>query len=228
MKPIDYAAHTLLWFRPLSPLNYALPESLASLAWAGTQHIPIDTLHACSVSDVDYATLNATPTWLLSSPTAAHLAAKLGAPRSIAVIGAPTQTTWREAGGAKPREWFISPTGESMGLESALRQHSNVCVLRGKQGRNDLIEALRQANVAVSPVAMYDKVEHPQFVADLNTALDSGSVAFYLSSTDQPARVLAAAIDSTKLLVSPMIVSHERIALAAQALGFQSITLNSV
>jgi uroporphyrinogen-III synthase len=103
-----------------------------------------------------------------------------------------------------------------------------VCVLRGKQGRNDLIEALRQANVAVSPVAMYDKVEHPQFVADLNTALDSGSVAFYLSSTDQPARVLAAAIDSTKLLVSPMIVSHERIALAAQALGFQSITLNSV
>jgi uroporphyrinogen-III synthase len=226
MQPFDYAAHTLLWFRPLSSLNYALPESLASLAWAGTRHIPIDTLHACSVSDEDYATLNATPTWLLSSPTAAHLAAKLGAPRSIAVMGAPTQAAWREAGGAEPTKWFISPTGESMGLESALRQHSSVCVLRGKQGRNDLIEVLRQANVAVSTVVMYDKIQHPMFAQDLNAALDRGSVALYLSSTDQAARLLASASNKAKLLACPLIASHVRIADAALALGYQTVTLN--
>jgi uroporphyrinogen-III synthase len=226
MQPFDYAAHTLLWFRPLSPLNYALPESLVRLAWAGTRHIPIDTLHACRVSDEHNATLNATPTWLLSSPTAAHLAAKLGAPRSIAVMGAPTQTAWREAGGAEPREWFVSPTGESMGLEPMLRKHSSVCVLRGNQGRNDLIEVLRQASIAVSAVAMYDKIQHPMFAQDLNAALDRGSVALYLSSTDQAARLLATASDKATLLACPLIASHVRIADAALALGYQTVTLN--
>jgi uroporphyrinogen-III synthase len=226
MQPIDFAAHTLLWFRPLSPLNYALPESLANLAWAGTQHIPIDTLHACSVSDVDYATLNATPTWLLSSPTAAHLAASLGAPRSIAVLGVPSQAAWREEGGAEPAHWLISPTGESMGLESALSQHSSVSVLRGKEGRNDLIESLRRVGVLVTTSAMYDKVEHPQFAQNLNVSLDRGTVALYLSSTDQTARLLATASNKAKLLACPLIASHVRIADAALALGYQTVTLN--
>jgi uroporphyrinogen-III synthase len=226
MQPIDFAAHTLLWFRPLSPLNYGLPESLANRAWAATRHIPIDTLHACDVSAAASVTLNATPTWVLSSPTAAHLAAKLGAPRSIALMGVPSQAAWREAGGAEPTEWLISPTGESMGLESALRQHSSVCVLRGKQGRNDLIEVLRQADVLVSTVAMYDKVEHPQFAQNLNASLDHGTVALYLSSTDQAARLLATAFNKAKLLASPLLASHVRIADAALALGYQTVTLN--
>jgi uroporphyrinogen-III synthase len=223
MKLIDYAAHTLLWFRPLSPLNYGLPESLASRAWAGAQHIPIDTLHACSVSDEDYATLNATPTWLVSSPTAAHLATKLGAPRSIAVMGVPSQAAWREAGGAEPTEWLISPTGESMGLESTLRKHSSVCVLRGQQGRNDLIEALVPAGVRVSTVAVYDKVQHVMFAKDLNAVLARGNAALYLSSTDQAARLLAVAIDKHQLLACLLIVSHARVASAAQDLGFKNI-----
>ncbi len=227
MEPFDYAAHTLLWFRPLSPLNYGLPESLASRSWAATRHIPIDTLHACEVSAADSVTLNATPTWVLSSPTAAHLAAKLGAPRSIAVMGVPSQAAWREAGGAEPAHWLISPTGESMGLESALRQHSSVSVMRGKEGRNDLIEALRRAHVPVSTVAMYDKVQHSHFVEALNMAFSQGTVALYLSSTDQAERMLVAAIDKSKLLTSTLFASHERIALAAHKLGFSAVTLHN-
>jgi uroporphyrinogen-III synthase len=99
-------------------------------------------------------------------------------------------------------------------------------VLRGNQGRNDLIEVLRQASIAVSAVAMYDKIQHPMFAQDLNAALDRGSVALYLSSTDQAARLLATASDKATLLACPLIASHVRIADAALALGYQTVTLN--
>ncbi len=99
---MNAAAHTLLWFRPLSPLNYALPTSLAQQDWVNTQHIPIDILETCTMSAADVEHLQAAPTWLLSSPTTAYCAAKLGKPRTIAVMGVPTQTAWRDAGGAEP------------------------------------------------------------------------------------------------------------------------------
>jgi uroporphyrinogen-III synthase len=143
-------------------------------------------------------------------------------------MGIPTQTAWREAGGAEPDQWLISPTGESMGLESLLRHHSSVCVLRGNQGRNDLIETLQHASVPVSTVAMYDKVQHPQFAIHLNRALSQTAVAIYLSSTDQAARLLAVARNQHKLLTSPLLVSHRRIADAAKALGFKQFTLNQM
>jgi uroporphyrinogen-III synthase len=222
---MDHTARTLLWFRPLSPLRYALPESLAQQAWAGTRHIPIDQLQACSVSEADVALSQTVPTWVLSSPTAAYMAARLGSPSSIAVMGAPTQHAWRDAGGAEPKDWFISPTGESMGLDAELSQHANICVLRGKQGRNDLIESLIAHGVSISTVAMYEKKQHPSFAADLNAALKHSPVVLYLSSTDQAARVLAAAQDQAVLLASPLIVSHARIATAARELGFQTIVV---
>jgi uroporphyrinogen-III synthase len=223
---MNAAAHTLLWFRPLSPLNYVLPMPLANQPWASTRHIAMDILQACTISAADNAVLNASPTWLLSSPTAAYLATTIGKPTSIAVMGTPTQTAWREAGGAEPAQWLVSPTGESMGLESVLRQHPNICVLRGKQGRNELIEALLGTGVSVSTVAMYEKTQHPRFPNDLNAALGAGLVALYLTSTDQPERVLNAALDKITLLASQIYVSHERIATVARALGFHSVKLN--
>jgi uroporphyrinogen-III synthase len=219
------AAHTLLWFRPISPLNYVLPVAVAMQPWAGTQHIPIDTLQACELSLGDVAVLNASSVWLLSSPTAAHLAAQWGRPSVIAVMGTPTQSAWREAGGQEPAQWLVSPTGESMGLESALRQHNTVCVLRGRQGRNDLIEVLLVAGVSVNAVPVYEKSQHPQFANLLNQALSDKPTALYFSSTDQPARALAAAAKPAALLASSVFVSHARIATAAQAQGFQTVTL---
>jgi uroporphyrinogen-III synthase len=220
------AAHTLLWFRPLSPLAYTLPASLASQSWANTLHIPIDILQACAIDLDDQTRLSGAPTWLLSSPTAAHLAATLGKPSTIAAMGTPTQSAWRDAGGAEPAHWLISTTGESMGLQAALSQHTSVCVLRGKDGRNDLIQALQQASVSVSTVAIYQKMAHPQLHEKLNAALASGPVTLYLSSTDQPARLLAAAIDPGALRACPVIVSHSRIKTAALALGFKTVTLH--
>jgi uroporphyrinogen-III synthase len=224
---MNHTARTLLWFRPLSPLRYALPESLLQKAWAGTQHIPIDQLQACHVSEGDAAVLQAVPTWVLSSPTAAYLAAHLGRPNSIAVMGKPTQQAWRDAGGVEPNYWLISPTGESMGLDLELRQHANICVLRGKLGRNDLIESLTAHGVSVSTVAVYEKKQHPQFATDLNAALNHSPVALYLSSTDQAARVLAVVQDPATLLASPLIVSHKRIATAAHDLGFKTVVQNN-
>ena len=224
---IDITARTLLWFRPLSPLHYALPDSLSQLSWASKQHIPIDVLFALKVNVKQLTELQESQAWLLSSPTAAHLAAKLGKPSSIAVMGAPTQQAWRAAGGSEPEHWHVSTTGESMGLLSALSQHGRVAVLRGKQGRNDLIEALRAIQINVQTVAIYKKQQHPRFGDDLTKALAQVPVALYLSSTDQPARVLAAAVDKATLLASPLIVSHERIARAALALGFQTVEVHT-
>jgi uroporphyrinogen-III synthase len=229
---MDVTALTLLWFRPLSPLRYALPESLSQQAWASTRHIPIDQLQACSVTESDIALLQTAPTWVLSSPTAAYMASRLGSPNSIAVMGAPTQNAWREAGGAEPKHWFISPTGESMGLENELRHHSSICVLRSKQGRNDLIETLSAQGVTVRTVTIYEKFQNPTFERELYIAMNNRAVALYLSSTDQVRRILAASQDlakftieknQTKLLASPLIVSHKRIATAAIELGFQSV-----
>jgi uroporphyrinogen-III synthase len=220
---MDHTAHTLLWFRPLSPLNYALPPSLASMPWAATRHIPIDCLQPSEVSTVKLALLNESPTWLLSSPTAAHLAATFGNPSSIAVMGSPTQTAWREAGGAEPKTWFVSPTGESMGLLTALLKPQKVCILRGQEGRNDLIQALVRGGVEVNTVAVYEKTEHAQFSGNLNTALTQSALALYFSSADQPERVLQAVSNSQILCACPVLVAHERIAVAAQRLGFQYV-----
>ncbi len=231
---MNAAAHTLLWFRPLSPLNYALPEALAQQPWARTQHIPIDVLRVCSVSEEDMTLLRAVPTWLLSSPTAAYRAARLGSPSSIAAMGLPTQQAWRDAGGAEPKHWFISSTGESMGLESVLSEHEHICVLRGKQGRNDLIESLFSRGVSVNTVAVYEKFQNPRFSRELYIAMNARPVALYLSSTDQPGRIFAAAQslvkfkveqNLSKLLDSPVLVSHARIATAARELGFQTIVV---
>ncbi len=220
---MNTAAHTLLWFRPLSPLNYVLPAYLAQQAWVNTQHIPIDILALCKVSAAHVERLQTAPTWLLSSPTAAYCAAKLGKPQTIAVMGKPTQAAWREAGGAEPLQWLVSPTGESMGLLDALQTHPFVAVLRGKQGRNDLIDALRLAGNQLDTVVMYEKTQHPHFVPQLCTALNQSPVALYFSSTDQPMRVLAVAQQAAMLLASPVFVSHGRIATVARKLGFQGI-----
>jgi Uroporphyrinogen-III synthase HemD len=221
--PLNTASRSLLWFRPLSPLNYTLPDTVARLPWAATVHIPIDVLQGCRVCTTDSAAMQAAPTWLLSSPTAAHLAVAFGTPATIAVMGAPTQQAWREAGGAEPAAWLVSPTGESMGLLAVLRQHSTVCVLRGQQGRNDLIEHLRAAGVFVSTVAVYAKSPHPLFVQALNATLAQPPHALCFTSADQPARVLAACADATRCLASPVFASHPRIIQAAQALGFIDI-----
>ncbi len=223
---MDFTALTLLWFRPLSPLKYALPESLVQSPWAQVKHIPIDVLSACEVNASDAMQLKGAHTWLLSSPTAAHLAASLGKPSSIAVMGTPTQNAWLEAGGEAPNQWHVSPTGESMGLLAALSQYSSVTVLRGKEGRNDLFEALRAKKINVHTVPIYEKQQHHRLSDDLNAALNQTPIALYMSSTDQPFRLLAVAIDKKALLHSPILVSHERIAVAARALGFQKVELH--
>ncbi len=223
------AARNLLWFRPLSPLNYALPAALAGQPWAGAWHIPMDTLQANPITPADAQSLQIAPVWLLSSPTAAYLAAKLGKPTTIAVMGTPTQTAWGEAGGAQPHEWLVSPTGESMGLLNALStlsQQPRVAVLRGKQGRNDLIHALELSGHPITTVAMYEKIPNPQFTEQFITAAQHPLVTLYFTSTDQPARALAAAVQPAKLLASAVLVSHERIAAAARGLGFSDIQLH--
>jgi uroporphyrinogen-III synthase len=225
---LNHAAHTLLWFRPLSPLQYTLPPSIAQLPWASTLHIPIDSLRPIAVSVDTALRLQSSNTWLLSSPTAAYLAAKKGAPETIAVMGLPTQSAWRQAGGAEPKQWLVSPTGESMGLVTELSQYTDLSVVRGKQGRNDLIETLKTLGLAISTVAIYEKNQHNLFVQNLNTSLNQASLALYLSSTDQPARILDAAQDKIKLLASPLFVSHQRIAAAARELGFQTVTLITI
>ena len=217
------SAQTLLWFRPLSPLNYTLPTALAQQPWADSQHIPIDILQPCSVSVGDIQAIQTACAWVISSPTAAHLAAPLGAPACIAVMGAPTQAAWRAAGGAEPARWFLSPTGESMGLLKPLLAHQNIAVLRGKRGRNELIEALQGTGKTLHTVAVYDKTDHPQFAQQLNAALAHCPVAVYFSSTDQPSRVLAAAQQASILLCSPVLVSHARVEAAALALGFTRV-----
>ncbi len=220
---MNHAAYTLLWFRPLSPLQYALPPPIEQLPWVSTLHIPIDTLLPISVSTENELRLHSSNTWLLSSPTAAYLAAKKGAPETIAVMGLPTQSAWRQAGGAEPKQWLVSPTGESMGLLDDLLKHPIICMLRGKHGRNDLIEALRSENITVLTVPMYEKTQHAHFVSELNKAINTKPVALYLSSTDQASRILANTQNKSTLLASPIWVSHERIATAAQALGFTRI-----
>ncbi len=114
-----------------------------------------------------------------------------------------------------------------MGLFEALRRHPRISVLRGQQGRNDLIEALRSVGGLIKPVAMYEKTQHPQFESRLNITLNQSPVALYFSSTDQPARVLTAAQQTAALLASPVFVSHERIATAARELGFQYTQLHN-
>ncbi len=225
---MNVAKLSLLWFRPISPLHYTLPSSLAQRAWLSTEHIPIDYLSACPVQDADRDQLQSTATWLLSSPTAAHLAAAMGGlgnPSCLAVMGAPTQAAWRAAGGQEPSDWLVSPTGESMGLFAHLKSHPKVSMLRGQQGRQDLIQALTRAGVMTHTVAVYHKSEHPQFGLRLNRALHASPVALYLSSTDQAGRLYSAALDTRALLASPVFASHERIAMAARTIGFESVTL---
>jgi uroporphyrinogen-III synthase len=242
---IQVQHYQLLWFRPLSPLQYALPDALARLAWRSTQHLPMDSLQPCDSEMAAFFapsphTMAYADTWILSSPTAAHLVAdlatRLNRPTVLAVMGKATQTAWRNAGGIEPAHWHISPTGESMGLFDTLKHTSKVLMVRGNTGRNDLIVALRGAGVTVETVAAYQKQDlshSAAFIAGLGHATPPYALCF--TSADQPARLIQSLLkrdssdrfnlnDKLNALKScPVFVSHSRIAQAASNAGFTHV-----
>ena len=245
---IDSKTHNLLWFRPLSPLNYALPAPLAALKWKSVVHMPMDSLRPVSLSAAEIAKLESAPVWFLSSPTAAHLAAQgftaqnnaLAAKR-IAVVGQASLVAWRAAGGFEPSETAISNTGESMGCLPALlgwaaQGMRHVCILRGQAGRPDLIHALRAAGLKVDVISVYEKTPLSPFkpknsndTSPSTSVVRSTNQALCFTSSDQVARFLSACDPPEAWLACPYWASHPRIAAQAAALGFtQTILAQSV
>ena len=222
----DSCEHHLLWFRPVSPLAYALPSALQSQTWHSVTHLPLDTLTVTSVTATDLQCLQQADAWFLSSPTAAHLAASLSrklilSGLNLAVVGQPSLDAWQAAGGATPSAVHISITGESMGVFDALRRYNSVALVRGQTGRADLSNALTAVGVLVNPVAVYQKEASNGFAAQLATAhAQAVPLALCFTSTDQPARVLAKSNNKAELLKAPFWALHPRIAAQARALGF--------
>ncbi len=226
----------LLWFRPQSPLRYALPTALQALPWRSTLHLSIDDLQPCALHHNEKIVLQQAAIWILSSPTAAHIAASWGAPKVLAVMGKPSQSAWQQAGGKEPATWIVSSTGESMGLAQDLTQlaqstHEHIAILRGNTGRNDLIEALRQQAIDITVVPAYrkqDLTHTAAFIQPLHDALNTKkTVALCFTSTDQPSRILAVCVPDMMAYVfnCPVWVTHERIFQAALKAGFKTVYL---
>jgi uroporphyrinogen-III synthase len=226
---IDTQHYHLLWFRPQSPLDYALPDAMALMPWQSKQHLPVDILQPLALSCFQKNALSCCDTWILSSPTAAHIAAPWGIADTLAVMGSASQAAWRQAGGKEPKHWIISPTGESMGLFDALKPRKKIAILRGNTGRNELIERLREQAVIVDVVAAYHKQDLTHSIAftrSLSSSLIQPTpVALCFTSTDQPQRLLN--VCDTELIERlkncPTLVSHTRIQQAALSLNFKSV-----
>jgi uroporphyrinogen-III synthase len=234
----DYSVYQLLWFRPLSPLNYALPSALLALNWHSTTHVPIDVLQPCTVNSIN-TQISASDLPLiviLSSPTAAHIAAQWAWQpiHTIAVMGIPSKLAWQHASGIEPLHWIVSPTGESMGLFHALNRYASITVVRANQGRNDLIHNLTANGVQVNVLTAYHKQDLTQtdlFKQRLNAIHSiNKTMALYFTSTDQVPRVLKTlsnintACQQTALFNDSLVLaSHPRIQNAAHQLGFRHV-----
>lgn len=220
----------LLWFRPLSPLNYGLPSALSGLRWGGCTHLPIDTLEPRSLSATALRDLMASEVWFLSSPTASHcLAVALrggafdAAPKALAVVGQATIHAWQAAGGCAAPTVLVSESGESMGLLEALSQYSSVCIVRAQSGREDLPKALAAAGIKVCAAAVYQKIHNAGFANALNEALDECAMQKVLcfTSAEQVAQVCSTVRDPSGLSGARFWASHARIAAAAVGAGFR-------
>jgi uroporphyrinogen-III synthase len=229
----------LLWFRPLSPLNYTLPTSFFVNHGAKHTHLPIDVLTPKALNPSDFAALQASEAWFLSSPTAAHcLALALrqanaihALPRALSFVGQASLDAWQAAGGALPQRVVLSSTGESMGLYEALVQQRSVCVLRAQMGREDLPLALRNKGVSVSTVAVYQKTPNLNFKPELNAAVRSTTeraLELCFTSSDQVGRVLSALNAPSTTLHARVWASHPRVKVAAVAAGFKTVQLFQV
>lgn len=252
----DYSCYQLLWFRPLSPLNYRLPSHLMALNWYTTLHLPIDYLQAYSLDDkvnkyinnnidnIDTSPnqinlLNNKSIVVLSSPTAAHIAAQWNwqAINTIAVMGNASKAAWQNAGGLEPTQWIISPTGESMGLFNHLSCYSNITIVRANQGRNDLINHLKALNIKVNILVAYHKYDltHTEsFQKKIHLVYGvKQPIALYFTSTDQVLRLLSSVSNieqnetqtflSALLKNSLVLVSHQRIKETAIKLNFNNV-----
>jgi uroporphyrinogen-III synthase len=242
----DYSYYQLLWFRPLSPLNYCLPSHLLALNWYKTLHLPTDYLQAhtymadsSNTVQNKFNVLNHKLVVVLSSPTAAHIAAQWNwqAINTIAVMGNASKAAWQNAGGSEPVQWIISPTGESMGLFNHLSCYSNITVVRANQGRNDLINHLKALNIKVNILIAYHKYDLTQtesFQKKIHSIHNTTQpIALYFTSTDQVLRVLNSVsnIEQTEhqtflsalLKNSLVLVSHQRIKETAIKLNFNNV-----
>jgi uroporphyrinogen-III synthase len=241
----DYSCYQLLWFRPLSPLNYRLPSHLMALNWHTTLHLPIDYLQAYSINNKinisknQISLLNHKSIVVLSSPTAAHIAAQWHwqAIDTIAVMGNASKIVWQNAGGFEPTQWIVSPTGESMGLFNHLSCYSNITVVRANQGRNDLINHLKALNIKVNILVAYHKYDltHTEsFQKKIRLVYRiKQPIALYFTSTDQVSRLLSSVSNigqnehqtflSALLKNSLVLVSHQRIKETAIKLNFNNV-----
>lgn len=225
----------LLWFRPLSPLNYAVPSVLACQTWSQQTHVPIEQLTALPLAAADVQVLKTSQVWFLSSPTAADCLARalkqlplsLEAPQLIATVGQATLEAWQAASGPALKQSVVSSSGESMGLYEALRHYPHVSIVRAQTGREDLPRALGACGVEVSPIAIYKKRVRPEFASELNAALERSShkVCLCFTSSEQVRYVLAACDVPLSLLSLQVWVSHARVAVAAQVAGFTKINI---
>lgn len=239
MNYIDYSLYQLLWFRPLSDLNYTLPQALSHLNWHKTIHLPIDNLKTYPFN----LYLNGLNTQLnsplknilvLSSPTAAHIAAQWNwqTITTIAVMGQASKIAWQQAKGIEPINWIVSPTGESMGLFTYLKAYPHIIIVRGNQGRNDLINHLKALSITITILVAYDKqnLTHSQSFTDtLRHAFSMPTlIALYFTSTDQVLRILNCISNIQTVYNLPdiaikhslVLTSHHRIKAKALELGF--------
>ncbi len=258
MSILDYSCYQLLWFRPLSPLNYSLPSHLMALNWYATLHLPIDYLQAYSLDDkvnnhinnnIDTITIDTSPNQInllndksvvvLSSPTAAHIAAQWHWQTidTIAVMGDASKIAWQNAGGIEPAQWIVSPTGESMGLFNCLNGYPNITVVRANQGRNDLINRLKALNIKVNILVAYHKYDLTKtesFQKKIHSVYEiKQAIALYFTSTDQVSRLLSSVSNigqneaqtflSALLKNSLVLVSHQRIKETAIKLNFNKV-----
>ena len=228
---------TLLWFRPNSPLNYALPSVLDGLLWDKKLHIPADTLTASTPSHDDCQILLSSDIWFLSSPTAAYCAAKLLdnpfwialdlSHISLAVIGQATLQAWFDAGGFSPKNTVLSTNPDSMGLFEPLKKYRRVSVLRAQTGRPDLLQALKKHGAAVASIKVYEKLPNPLFKDQLNQALkQSPACALFFTSTEQVKLLLPTCEEVDRIRTCSVFAAYPRIAESLIGFGFKFIYLH--